>query len=100
MNQIKAKVYYLIETGEVLAITSEMQGNIEKTTKSQDMKIYPQLKDKNTNDVDYIELTYGTLASTFNNAKSYKVNLTTKRLEVTYYTQEELDAIVSQTTTI
>jgi hypothetical protein len=91
MNQIKAKIYYLISTGEVLAITSECQGCVEPSTKEQDMEIYPQLKDKNVNEIDYIELTYGSLTSTFNNVKSYSVNIETKTLDCIYYTQEELD---------
>lgn len=91
MNQIKAKVYYLIYTGEVLTITSEMQGCVEQTTKEQDMTMYLQLKDKNIDDIDFIELEYGTLSTTFNNVKTYSINLETKTLEVIYYTQEELD---------
>lgn len=96
MNKTKAKVYYLISTGEVLMVTSEMQGCVEETTKEQDMKIYPQLKDKNIDEVDFVELEYGILATIFNNTKLYKVNLQTKKLEVTYYTQEELNAMQQQ----
>jgi len=96
MNQIKAKVYYLISTGEVLIVVSEMQGDIEESTKEQDIEIYPQLKSININEVDYIELDYGTLSNVFNNSKSYKVNIETKKLEVIYYTQEELNAMQQQ----
>ncbi|AGX43268.1 hypothetical protein [Clostridium saccharobutylicum] len=88
---IGAKIYYDIKTGDVLTITSEMQGNVEETTKEQDMEIYQELTGRNINDVDFIELQYGTLASIFTNAKSYKVNLETKKLEIEYLTQEEID---------
>ncbi|MBA8980496.1 hypothetical protein [Clostridium saccharobutylicum] len=77
---IGAKIYYDIKTGDVLTITSEMQGNVEETTKEQDMEIYQELTGRNINDVDFIELQYGTLASIFTNAKSYKVNLETKKI--------------------
>lgn len=97
MRQIPAKIYYLISSGEVLFITSEMEGCIEGITKEEDMQIYPQLKDKNIAEVDYIELEYGTLAATFTNSKSYSINLETRKLEVIYYTQEELNAIQQQT---
>ena len=97
MRQIPAKIYYLISSGEVLFITSEMEGCIEGTTKEEDMQIYPQLKDKNIAEVDYIELEYGTLAATFTNSKSYSINLETNQLEIIYYTQEELNTMLQAT---
>lgn len=96
MNQIQSKVYYDIQTGQVLAITSEMQGSVEKTTKEQDMEICPQLKDKKDEEIDFIELEYGTLASTFNNIKSYSVDIANKKVIGIYYTKEELDSIKIQ----
>lgn len=96
MNEIKAKVYYLISTGEVLVITSEMNSTIEPTTKEQDLNLHPQLKDKSLDEIDYVELDYGTSESTFNNVKSFKVNTATKQLDCTYFTQEELDAQVQE----
>lgn len=96
MNKIATKIYYLIATGKVLTITSECQGSIEFTTKEQDMEIYEQLKVHNIDEVDFIELEYGTLVETFNNAKSYSVNLKSKQLEVIYYTNEELTSMQVQ----
>ena len=92
MNQICAKVYFLISTGEILMTTSEMKGSVIKTTKEQDISTYFQLSGKTSDEVDYIELEYGTLSSKFTNIKSYSVNLETKTLDCIYYTQEELDA--------
>lgn len=91
MSQIGTKVYYDVKTGDILTITSEMQGTVNETTKEEDMKIYQELKNKNIDDVDYIELEYGTLSTTFTNSKSYKVNLETRKLDITYFTQEEID---------
>lgn len=96
MNQIAGKIYYLILTGEVLTITSECRGAVEPTTKEQDMELYEALKTYSIDEVDFIELEYGTLAETFNNAELYKINLETNKLEVTYYTEEELTAIQQQ----
>lgn len=90
MNQIKAKIYYLISTGEILTITSEMEGCVEETTKEQDMKIHSQLKDKSIDEVDFIELEYGTMASTFNNIKSYSVDVENKKLNFVYFLDAEL----------
>lgn len=96
MNQVKSKIYYLVSTGEVLTITSEIQGALEPTTKEYDMTVYPKLKDKDISKINYVELEYGTLETTFNNAKSYKVNIETEQLEVIYYTEEELTAMQQQ----
>ncbi len=92
MLQIPSKIYFILATGEILTITSEMQGTVEPTTKEQDMEVYPQLKDKNPDEIDFIELEYGTLATTFTNVKSYSVDVQNKKLNLVYYTQEELDA--------
>lgn len=92
MNEICAKVYYEKSTGKIIVITSEMITSLERTTKEQDIQMYEQLKNKTVDEVAFIELEYGTLASTFNNLKSYYVNLESKTLECIYYTQEELDA--------
>lgn len=98
MDKIKSKIYYEISIGNILVITSEKQGiDLEERTKQEDMDIYPQLKDKTIDEVDYIELEYGTLATIFNNSlKSCLVNLETKSLDCVYYTKEELDIIEQQ----
>lgn len=91
MNEICAKVYYELSTGNVITITSEMTGEVEVFTKEQDFSRYPQLQNQNINDVDFVELEYGTLENTFKNLKSYTINLKTKALECIYYTLEELN---------
>lgn len=96
MNQIPSKIYYDINTGNVLTVTSEMQGSVIESTKEQDMEIYEHLKGKNIDEIDYIELEYGTFATTFNNVKSYSINLETKTLDFIYYTQEELNFKTSE----
>ena len=96
MSKVKAKIYYLIATGEVLIITSECQGCVVETTKENDMGIYLQLKDKNIDEIDFIELPYGTLIGTFTNVKSCSVNVETKTLERVYCTQEDIDAQKSE----
>lgn len=90
MNSVGAKIYYLKSTGEVLVRTGEIDNIATPPTVEQDLAFYPELKSKTLDEIDFIELPYGTLGSTFNNAKSYKINLETKQLEITYYTEEEL----------
>lgn len=96
MYEIPAKVYYKKSTGEVLVITPEMENTVKTLTKEEEMNTYQQLKNVNVTDIDYIEIPYGTLVTTFTNAKSYSVNLVTKKLDVIYYTQDELNAIEQQ----
>ena len=94
---IKAKVYYEKSTGIVLTITPELHGSVKENTKDEDFKFYPTLKDININEVDYIELEYGTLETILNNIKSYKVNIENNQLECVYYTQAENGEINNDT---
>lgn len=105
--EISSKVYYEITTGQVLLVTSELCGNVRGTDKIEDMTIHEELKDKNIDEVNYIELPYGELNAIFKNAKSYSVNLENNQLEVQYYTQEKIDlqqqeqeVIIDRTATI
>lgn len=90
MNNVKAKIYYLLSTGEGLLTTSEMTGDVVETTKEQDILAYTQLKDKKIDEIDFIELEYGTAKATLHKVKSCKVDLKTKKLECIYYTDEEI----------
>ena len=90
MNKIPSKVYYLKLNGEVLTITTEIQGGVEPTTKEQDFKIYKELQEHNINDIDFIELEFGTLAETFNNIKSYSIDIKNKTLNLVHFTTQEL----------
>ena len=94
--QINSKVYYDNKTGQVITITGECEGTVLVSTKEQDMKQHLALKDKNINEIDFVELEYGTMAATFENAKWYHVDLATNQLKVDYYTVEELGIIQSQ----
>ena len=89
--KIGAKVYYIKVTGEVIFVTSEYSNCYVETTIEEYMLIYPQLKDRNIEEVDFIGLEYGVLATTLRNAKTYKVNLNNKKLEVVYYSEQEIE---------
>lgn len=92
---IGSKVYYNKNTGNVLIFTNERSNDI-KLSKEEEYSIYDQLKKYSIEDIEYIELPYGMLATTLNNAKTYSINLDTKKLEVTYYTEDELNEIQKQ----
>lgn len=92
MYKIKCRIYYDKKTGESLVITSETE--LDKLqSKEEDMNIYPNLKGRDINSVDFIELEYGQQAVIFNNFKSCKVNVMSKQLEVQYCTEEELNEV-------
>lgn len=88
---VESKVYYLKETGKVIYVTSEFMGGVIKTTFEDDYNIVDALNQYKIDEIDCIEIEYGTYIVTFQNAKSYYVDLETKELKVEYYTIEELD---------
>lgn len=63
-----------------MAVTSEMQGEVLETAKEQDIQMFPALQSKNLDEIDFVELEYGTLTSTFNNIRACKANIETKKL--------------------
>jgi hypothetical protein len=82
-----------MDTGAVLLITAEMQGDIFETTKEHDFEAYEELQNVDINKTDFITIEYGTYSKVFNNHKSCIVDLETKQLKVDYYTQAEIDEI-------
>ena len=88
---VESKVYYLKETGKVIYVTSEFMGGVIKTTFEDDYNIVDALNRCKIDEIDCIQIEYGTYIATFQNAKSYYVNLETKELKVEYYTIEELE---------
>lgn len=93
MNKINSKVYYDNQTGEVLVVTGEILAEIEENTLEQDIEQYEALQNRN---IDFIKLEYGTLSNTFNNSKTYHIDLKTKKLIVEYFTPEELQNLKNE----
>lgn len=89
--EIQAKIYF-DNNGEVLRVIGERRGDVLKTTKEEDL----QGVDVDVNDIDCIELEYGTFQETFKNAKHYRVDVLTKELKVEYFTEEELEEMKLQ----
>jgi hypothetical protein len=69
MKQIRSRIYYEKSSGVILVITPEKEGFVQEMSKKQDMEIYEELKFRDINDIDYIELEYGKLKATFDKAK-------------------------------
>lgn len=82
--KIGARIYYEIETGNVIVNTGERQGSVVPTTVEQDIQTYKALSERNRETFDCIELEYGQYAQDFAESNGYRVNPETKELEFSY----------------
>ena len=79
------KIYYLLETGEVVLHIPENQSEWAKqTTREQDEVLYTPLQAYASNTIGLLELEQGQYGSDFASASGYRVNLNTMELEFTY----------------
>jgi len=79
------KVYYEIETGEViLTIPERTNVSAVETTKEQDFAMFGVLAARNPDMVDFIQLPYGQYRSDFEIANSWKVDLKTGQVLFEY----------------
>lgn len=91
---IGRKIYYEIETGNVILDTGERQGFVVPTTVEQDMQTYKGLTERNREAVDVIELEYGQYAQDFAESNGYRVNPETKELEFSYPDPNEPEQVL------
>lgn len=84
MNQIGRRIYYDLETGNVLIDTGERQGSVLPTTIEQDVMDYVALSERNRNTFNVIELAYGQYAQDFADCIGYRVNVESNSLEFSY----------------
>lgn len=91
---IQSKVYYDKTTGEIYGITDEYYdstGQINIPSLEDDLNTYQFLNNVDKATLEFIELEYGEYTKLLSTSKSYSINLETKKLDVVYYTQEELE---------
>ena len=84
--KIGRRIYYDLNTGNVLLNTGERRGNIKPTTINEDFQLYSVLLKYNKDSVGVIELEYGEYSQDFKECNGYRVNLDTKQLEFSYPT--------------
>lgn len=83
--KIGKKIFYDIETGEVLVDTGERNGKYAvQISTGNAIQIYKLLSERNQDTFDYIELEYGQYAQDFAGCNGYRVNPETKELEFSY----------------
>jgi len=79
------KIYYEIETGDVILTIPEKNnfGAVE-TTKEQDFIMFDVLQARNPETIDFIQLEFGQYQSDFQTARSWKVDLETEQIIFEY----------------
>lgn len=82
---IGKKVYFVIDTGEVIVTTAEKSGEYaEQTTREQDFRDFVALRERNPDNVGMIELEYGQYAEDFMQSNSFRINPETLEMEFSY----------------
>lgn len=86
---IGRRIFYEIETGNVILDTGEKTGYVVPTTVEQDVDSFKALSERNRETFDYIELEYGQYSSDFLECNGYRVNIETKEIEFSYLDDNE-----------
>lgn len=73
--KIGRRIYFDLETGNVLVDTGERQGSVRPTTTEQDIATYKVLNERVIGTFAYIELPYGQYAQDFRECNGYRVNV-------------------------
>lgn len=81
---IGRKIFYEINTGNVIIDTGERTGSVVQTLIEQDISSYTALSERNRDAFDVLELEYGVYAQDFAECNGYRVNVETKQLEFSY----------------
>ncbi len=84
IKQLGTKIYYCTLTGNILNIIGDMYGYVKETTFDEDYETYSNLKNRNKESIDLIQLDYGEYSKLSNKSTGVRVNLETKELEFTY----------------
>lgn len=84
MNKIGKRMFYEINTGNIILDKGEMQGSVIETTLEQDIATYTALSERNRDTFDVLELPYGAYSQDFAECNGYRVNVETKELEFSY----------------
>ena len=84
MKQIGTKIYYCLLTGNVIKIMGDMQGHVKETTFDEDVEIYTELKERDKENIGFIQFEYGEYPKLSQNATGVMVDLETKELMFSY----------------
>ena len=82
--EIGRRIYFELDTGNVILDTGERQDSVTTTTVERDIESYKVLIERNRDTFDYIELDYGQFSQDFSESNGYRINLETKEIEFSY----------------
>lgn len=82
--QIGARIYYDVETGDIILNTGESAWNVTQLTPAQERERFSVLNERVESTYDYIQLDYGQYRQDFAECNGYRVNPVTKTLEFSY----------------
>lgn len=81
MAEFGKRIYFELNTGNVIVDTGERQGAVSPTTIDQDIQSYLALSQRNRDTYDVIELEFGAYRQEFSEGKNYRVNPGNRQLE-------------------
>ena len=84
INQIGTKIYYCLLTGNVIKIIGDVQGYVKETTFNEDIEIYTELKERDTDSIGLLTFEYGEYPKLSKDSTGVMVNLETKELIFSY----------------
>ena len=84
VKQIGTKVYYCLLTGNVIKIIGDMMGYVKETSFDEDIEIYTELKERDKENIGFIQFEYGEYPKLSQNATGVMVDLETKELIFSY----------------
>lgn len=81
---IGKRIYYDIETGNIIVDTGEKSGYVVETSTQYEISIYPVLANRKEESFGILELEFGKYRQDFMECNGYRVNPETKLLEFSY----------------
>ena len=98
--KVGRKIYYELQTGDVVLVVPEKFSGIQ-TTKEQDFAMYETLSIRNPETVGVIQLEYGQYSSDFQTCSAVRVDVATGNLLFNYPVFEQpLSVTVAQNQTL
>lgn len=94
--QIGRKVYYELNTGNVIQDTGEMQGSVIETTIDEDFQAYVNLSERVKESVGYVQLEYGQYRENFG---KYPYHIDIETQEIVWDTDNPIGASLSDVKT-
>jgi len=84
LSKIGRRIYYELETGNIVLDTGESSGFVTERTVNQDFQEFTSLSQRNRECIGILSLEYGQYAQDFASCDGFRVNPQTGELEFSY----------------